>query len=105
MILLICLKLTKSFALICIVFGALGFFLLPLMPICIECAALCTYPVPEEISTGVLMMIGNLFGFIGTLAISNYVADSFIPAFSVGDLVLLLAFILAAAAMLFFRPT
>jgi len=41
-------------------FGVFGFFVLPLLPIVIEVGVECTYPVPEEYSTGLLMASGNV---------------------------------------------
>ncbi len=42
--------------------GLLGFVALPLLPIMMELCAECTYPIPEEISTGILHNGGNAFG-------------------------------------------
>ena len=42
--------------------GLMGFFLLPLLPVSFECAAECTYPIPLEWSTGLLLCTGNLLG-------------------------------------------
>ena len=44
--------------------GLMGFFLLPLLPVCFECAAECTYPVHAEWSTGLLQCLGNVLGGI-----------------------------------------
>ena len=49
-------------------FGATGFFCIPLLPIAIETAVECTYPVPEEISTMVLQFVGNMLGLAFTYA-------------------------------------
>jgi hypothetical protein len=43
-------------------FSVLGFFALPFLPIALESAAECTFPVPEETSSGMLMMLGNVLG-------------------------------------------
>jgi len=37
-------------------FGILGFCMLGILPISMECAAECTYPIPENSSTGLLMV-------------------------------------------------
>lgn len=37
-------------------FGLLGFFLLPLLPVGVENAAECTYPIAEELSVGFLFI-------------------------------------------------
>ena len=42
--------------------GLMGFFLLPLLPVCFECAVECTYPVRPEWSTGLFMCIGSILG-------------------------------------------
>merc|ERR1712150_20649 len=43
-----------------IAFGLFGVLVLPLLPIVIEVGVECTYPVPEEYSTGLLMASGNV---------------------------------------------
>ena len=45
-------------------FGVLGFVMLPLLPVCMECAAECTYPVSEDASSGLLLGAGNIVGVI-----------------------------------------
>ena len=42
--------------------GLMGFFLLPLLPVCFECAVECTYPIRPEWSTGLFMCVGNTLG-------------------------------------------
>eukprot|EP00494_Astrolonche_serrata_P019028 UN19226 len=41
-------------------FGVFGFLVMPLLPVVLESGVECTYPVPEEYSTGLLMAAGNL---------------------------------------------
>jgi len=53
-----------QFALVATSFGVLGFTMLPLLPICMECAAECTYPVSEDASSGVMLTAGNIIGII-----------------------------------------
>lgn len=49
-------------ALVSVGFGALGFVMLPLLPVCMECAAECTYPASEDASSGLLLFAGNILG-------------------------------------------
>jgi len=42
--------------------GVMGLSMMPLLPIALETAVECTYPVPEEMSATLLMLVGNLFG-------------------------------------------
>ena len=42
--------------------GVLGACLIPLLPISLENAAECTYPVAEEVSSGLLLIVGNYLG-------------------------------------------
>jgi hypothetical protein len=43
-------------------FALLGLFMLPMLPAVIENCAECTYPIPEELSTGILFVGGNIMG-------------------------------------------
>lgn len=45
-------------------FCLLGFFALPLLPICFESVVECTYPLSESTSTGLLFISGQLFGIL-----------------------------------------
>jgi len=42
--------------------GVMGLSMMPLLPVALETAVECTYPVPEEMSATLLMLVGNLFG-------------------------------------------
>lgn len=42
--------------------GAMGLSMMPLLPVALETAVECTYPVPEEMSATLLMLVGNIFG-------------------------------------------
>ena len=44
--------------------GCMGLFMMPLLPITLECAVEATFPVSEEASTGLLMASGNTFGIV-----------------------------------------
>ena len=45
-------------------FGLIGFFGLPLLPICMEMSVECVYPIPEATSTGLLFIAGQIVGII-----------------------------------------
>lgn len=49
---------------VCASFGVLGFVMLPLLPVCMACAAECTYPVSEDASSGAMLFAGNIVGII-----------------------------------------
>lgn len=70
-------------ALTAVCFGLLGVFMVPILPTALEVGVECTYPVPEEYSSGVLMLAGQLFGIAFTFAMpplidlrSNWHTDS-----------------------------
>lgn len=44
--------------------GCMGLFMMPLLPITLECAVESTFPISEEASTGLLMASGNTFGIV-----------------------------------------
>lgn len=46
------------------IFAAMGATMLPLLPVSFECAAECTFPVREDMSTGGLMSAGQLTGIV-----------------------------------------
>lgn len=43
-------------------FALLGLCMLPMLPAVVENCAECTYPLPEELSTGILFVGGNIMG-------------------------------------------
>lgn len=49
---------------VCASFGVLGFVMLPLLPVCMACAAECTYPVSEDASSGAMLFAGNIVGIV-----------------------------------------
>jgi hypothetical protein len=55
--------------------GVMGACLIPLLPISLENAAECTYPVSEEVSSGLLLIVGNDIGLLLIL-----VLQALIPA-------------------------
>jgi len=62
----------KLKALVYICFGALGFFMIPMMPATMESAAECTYPVSEDDAVGLLMTTGNVLGVVLTIALDYF---------------------------------
>jgi MFS family permease len=52
--------------------GVLGFLLISSLPIGLTYGSDITYPVPEETSTGVLMLIGQISGILFVFIPSNY---------------------------------
>ena len=64
-------------------FGLLGFFMMPMLPVTLETAVECTYPVPEENSCGLLMTAGNIFG-VGFIFAAQYLI-SLKPIYSPHD--------------------
>jgi len=42
----------------------MGMFMVPILPTALEVGVECTYPVPEEYSSGFLMSVGQLFGIV-----------------------------------------
>ena len=53
---------TWSYATIMLAFALIGFFGLPLLPVCMEMSVECVYPIPEETATGLLFIAGQIFG-------------------------------------------
>jgi FLVCR family MFS transporter 7 len=49
-------------------FSVLGFFGLPLLPVCMEMSIECVYPIPEATSTGLLFIGGQVVGIAMILA-------------------------------------
>eukprot|EP00602_Paraphysomonas_sp_CaronLab_P009569 CAMPEP_0185020156 /NCGR_PEP_ID=MMETSP1103-20130426/2757_1 /TAXON_ID=36769 /ORGANISM="Paraphysomonas bandaiensis, Strain Caron Lab Isolate" /LENGTH=490 /DNA_ID=CAMNT_0027550885 /DNA_START=215 /DNA_END=1687 /DNA_ORIENTATION=- len=54
-----------------VAFCLLGLFMLPMLPAVVENCAECTYPIPEELSTGLLFVGGNIIG-IPCIFIAQY---------------------------------
>ena len=51
-----------NFTVVAICIGCLGFVMLPMLPVSLETAAECTYPIPEDCSSALLMTTGQLVG-------------------------------------------
>eukprot|EP00468_Gymnochlora_sp_CCMP2014_P003640 CAMPEP_0167754196 /NCGR_PEP_ID=MMETSP0110_2-20121227/8133_1 /TAXON_ID=629695 /ORGANISM="Gymnochlora sp., Strain CCMP2014" /LENGTH=485 /DNA_ID=CAMNT_0007640043 /DNA_START=8 /DNA_END=1465 /DNA_ORIENTATION=- len=63
----------NNFAALAIVISCLGFFMLPLLPISIECIVECTYPTPEEITSGIMISMGNVLSIGITFALQELI--------------------------------
>mmetsp|Transcript_119284 Transcript_119284/g.216839 ORF Transcript_119284/g.216839 Transcript_119284/m.216839 type:complete len:491 (-) Transcript_119284:99-1571(-) len=57
--------------LVCMGSALLGATTTPMLPVSMETAVECTFPVPEEASGGLLLMAGQVFGVIFTLTLEN----------------------------------
>lgn len=53
-----------QFPLVCVGWALSGFCMLPLLPVCMECAAECTYPISEDASSGCMLLAGNVLSII-----------------------------------------
>jgi len=51
-----------------VAFSLLGVFMVPILPTALGAGVECTYPIPEEFSSGFLMTIGQVFGIAFTFA-------------------------------------
>jgi FLVCR family MFS transporter 7 len=86
-------------------FGVLGLLLIPLLPVSLENAAECTFPVPADTSASFLLGIGQLVGIVAIFALDPLIA---LPATQRCDTVatpsggLLLALMVVAGALLLF---
>jgi FLVCR family MFS transporter 7 len=56
--------------------AVLGAFLIPLLPIALENAAESTFPVPEDVSSGLLLNAGNYIGLALTLGMAPLIGGS-----------------------------
>ena len=88
-------------------FGVLGFFLIPLLPVALENAAECSYPIPEDTSSALLMTMGQLVGIVLIFALPPLMS---LPASAACDSVATPAagfilgwMMLAAVSIAFFR--
>lgn len=57
--------------LVCVGSALLGAATTPLLPVAMETAVECTFPIPEEASGGLLMFSGQVFGVAFTLTMQN----------------------------------
>jgi hypothetical protein len=52
----------NGMALLCVGFGIMGFCMMPLLPVAFECGVECSYPISEETSSGLMMLVAQWFG-------------------------------------------
>jgi FLVCR family MFS transporter 7 len=85
-------------------FGAVGLFLLPLLPLALENAAEATFPVSEDNSASLLLGLGNIVGLLAVFALEPLIAANTCASVFTGSAGLILAVMAAAAlALAFFR--
>lgn len=81
-------------------FGLLGFVMLPLLPITMEAAAEATFPVPEIVSSGLLLTAANILGIPLVLLLSWLLDGDRCAQFLRPPVVVVLVVVAAAAAPL-----
>lgn len=90
-------------------FAALGFFMIPMLPVAIENSIECTYPVSEELGTGILFAAGNTIGIPVTLLVLYLIEEGgedacgtwFSPA---NTFVMLVSIACSLSSLLYFGP-
>ena len=92
-------------AVLCIASAVMGAFVVPLIPIVIECTAEVTYPISEDISVGVLLTGGNYVGVVLTLLVQWLIDRPALgpPPFLPSSMFLFIALCLSTIAVLFFE--
>ena len=87
--------------------GLMGAFVVPLLPVCLENAAEASFPTPEEVSSGMLIMVGNYFGIVLIYALQGALAtpssSSCNSIFTPTAAVLCGTMVLASFCFFFFR--
>ena len=83
-----------------VVFSLLGFVMLPLLPITMEAAAEVTFPIPEIVSSGLLLTAANLLGIPLVLLLSWLLDGDHCARFLRAPVVVVLVVVAAAAAPL-----
>lgn len=81
-------------------FALLGFFLIPLLPLSLENAAECTFPVPEDTSATLLLGLGQITGIALIFALTALLSMDVVQScdtVATASAGLLLGFMLAAA--------
>jgi len=67
----------NHFLLLCVSFGVLGAAMLPLLPVCMECAAECSYPVSEDASSGLMLFAGNAVGIVMIASVGELIQEPY----------------------------
>jgi len=82
-------------------FGCMGFFMLPILPVVFECGVECTHPIDEELSSGMLMLVGN-YASVPLVFFLGYLIDlrsDYVNPWSWTNLVLFVAVSMAVICM------
>lgn len=85
-----------------VAFGVLGLVMLPLLPITMESAAEATYPIPELVSSGLLLTAANLLGIPLVLLLSWLLDRDTCTHFLRPPVVVIIVVVAAAALPLVF---
>jgi MFS transporter, FLVCR family, MFS-domain-containing protein 7 len=87
--------------------GVMGLSMMPLYPITLECAVECTYPISEENSGGLLLLVGNLTGMLFTFVIAALITlqDTYITAVTPAAIFIMAVILLCVCAVLQFAGT
>mmetsp|Transcript_26638 Transcript_26638/g.48344 ORF Transcript_26638/g.48344 Transcript_26638/m.48344 type:complete len:480 (-) Transcript_26638:3219-4658(-) len=63
----------NNIVLLCILSGFMGMSMISLMPVALECACETTYPISEDLSSGILLSAGQISGIIYTLCVNTLI--------------------------------
>ena len=87
--------------------GVMGLSMMPLYPITLECAVECTYPISEENSGGLLLLVGNLTGMLFTFVIAALITvqDTYVTAVTPAAIFIMAVILLCVCAVLQFNGT
>ena len=58
-----------------VLYAMFGFFTIPLQSVGVEQVSVTTFPVPEEISAGLMLLLGNLYGFAMVLCFGAWIEN------------------------------
>jgi len=99
----------NSYEVLIVSSAVMGGFLIPILPISLENAAECTYPLTEEVSSGLLLSLGNYVGLILAIAMQFVIPDAASPSSCNSPVtplagIILGSFSLAMLSIAFFRP-
>lgn len=108
-ILFVCALRPENFTWLAVCFALLGFLMLPLLPVSVENAVEITWPtVPEFLSSGVLLCVGNLLGIplaaLFSLTIDHY-HGSCTHVMKPAAILVVVVVTVACVPILAYRPT
>lgn len=94
-----------NFPAVCVCIAWLGLVIIPLLPVAMENCAECSYPVPEELSTGILFTCSNITGLIFTFILQYLaqVSDYSATPFTAANIFIFVFVILAAVIIFFYK--